>query len=62
MNVIVVESNLAGNGTLALERVKQLGYRAIFVCKDPMEYESIELNPLSIADEVVVIDTYEIEG
>lgn len=60
MNVIVVESNLAGNGTLALERVKQLGYRAIFVCKDPMEYESIELNPLSIADEVVVIDTYDI--
>ncbi|MGX9522765.1 ATP-grasp domain-containing protein [Vibrio mediterranei] len=60
MKVIVVESNLAGNGTIALERAKDLGYRAIFVCKDPTEYESVELNPLLVADEVVIIDTYDI--
>ncbi|WP_253664575.1 acetyl-CoA carboxylase biotin carboxylase subunit family protein [Vibrio sp. Y20_XG_PY13] len=60
MNVIIVESNLAGNGTIALKQAKQLGYRTIFVCKDPAEYNSVELNPILVADEVAVIDTYDI--
>lgn len=60
MNIIVVESNLAGNGTIALKQAKKLGYHTIFVCKNPNEYNSIELNPILAADEVVIIDTYDI--
>ena len=58
--VLIMESNRAGSGTMALHHARQLGFRAHFMCRSPDEYESLPVSPLTVADEVTVVDTFDI--
>lgn len=58
--ILVVESNHAGSGTMALRIAKAWGYRTHFLCRSPAEYEARAVNPMAVADEVTVVDTFDI--
>ncbi|QLH63580.1 ATP-grasp domain-containing protein [Serratia symbiotica] len=61
MSVIaVLESNLAGNGTLVIQAAKLKGYKTLFVCGNKAEYANTVINPIDFADEVAVVDSYDI--
>lgn len=58
--VAVLESNMAGNGALAIKAAKSRGYRTLFVCRNTEEYDHVAINPIDYADDVAVVDTYDI--
>lgn len=58
--VLILESNLSGYGYSAIKYVKEMGYRAVFMCRDVGEYRNSVTNPTEVADEIVVVDTYDI--
>lgn len=61
MSVIaVLESNLAGNGALVIQAAKLKGYKTLFVCGNKAEYANAVINPIDFADEVAVVDSYDI--
>lgn len=58
--VLFLETNSAGNGTQAMLAAQAAGYRAHFLTGNPAEYERHELNPVLVADEVSVVDTFDV--
>lgn len=58
--VLVLETNSAGTGTKALQLAKELGLRTHFMCLSPAEYAGHPVRPTDIADEVDVVDTYDV--
>lgn len=58
--VIVIESNSAGNGAAALKAAKEMGYVAHFLTSDPREYVNARKNPIDCADIVTTIATKDI--
>lgn len=58
--LLVLETNSAGNGTKALRLAKDLGLRTHFVCRPAGEYDRHPVNPLDIADEVDLVDTFDL--
>jgi biotin carboxylase len=58
--VLVLETNSAGTGTKALRLAKDLGLRTHFVCRSPAEYAGHPVRPTDVADEVDVVDTYDV--
>jgi hypothetical protein len=58
--VAVLESNLAGNGAKVIQSAKNKGYKTLFVCGNKDEYRSAVMNPADFADEVAVVDSYDI--
>ena len=59
MDVAVIETNMAGNGTRALEIARTRGLGTVFCCRDPSEYANLDANPIGIADEVIFVETYD---
>jgi formate-dependent phosphoribosylglycinamide formyltransferase (GAR transformylase) len=57
--ILVLETNTAGTGTKALGLAKDLGLRTHFLCRSREEYERHALSPLDVADEVDVVDTFD---
>jgi biotin carboxylase len=55
--VIIVESNSAGNGVYAINYIRELGYKTHFITNTPHKYEKMKVNPMEIADRVTLIDT-----
>lgn len=58
--VLVIETNSAGNGTRALEAAHRRGLRTHFLTRTPREYDRHEVNPLDVADEVSVVETFDV--
>jgi len=56
MEVLVVESNMAGNGARALSLLKEWGLTAHFVTASPSDYDRTRRNPAWEADIVSVLD------
>jgi predicted ATP-grasp superfamily ATP-dependent carboligase len=58
--VLILESNLSGYGYSAILYLKELGYHTIFLSRDVGEYQNSVTNPTEVADEVALVDTYDI--
>ncbi|WP_429932661.1 ATP-grasp domain-containing protein [Agrobacterium vitis] len=58
--VAVLESNLAGNGAKVIQAAKNKGYKTLFVCGNKEEYNNAIINPVNFADEVAIVDSYDI--
>lgn len=58
--IAVLESNLAGNGALVIQAAKRKGYKTLFICGNKLEYANTAMNPIDFADEVAVVDSYDI--
>lgn len=58
--VAVLESNLAGNGAKVIQAAKNKGYKTLFICGNKDEYQSAVMNPVDFADEIAVVDSYDI--
>ncbi|WP_198021344.1 ATP-grasp domain-containing protein [Burkholderia sp. WSM2232] len=58
--VLILESNLSGYGYSAIRYLKELGYRTVFMSRDVGEYRNSVTNPTDVADEVALVDTYDI--
>lgn len=58
--VLVLETNSSGTGIKALQLAKELGLRTHFLCRWPGEYDAHPVRPTDIADEVDVVDTYDV--
>jgi formate-dependent phosphoribosylglycinamide formyltransferase (GAR transformylase) len=58
--VLVVETNSVGNGTRAMRHAQARGFRAQFLTRTPAEYRSHEPSPLDVADEVTVVETFDV--
>ncbi|HEV2781517.1 MAG TPA: ATP-grasp domain-containing protein [Actinophytocola sp.] len=57
--ILVVDTNSAGNGTEAMRLAKTMGFRTHFLCRQPSEYDHHEVNPVHVADEVSVVETFD---
>jgi ATP-grasp domain len=58
--VLVVDSNSAGSGAAALLAARARGYRTHFLARDPAEYRRLDPGPPQVADEVTVVDTFDV--
>ncbi|MBN3753270.1 ATP-grasp domain-containing protein [Paraburkholderia sp. Tr-20389] len=58
--VLILESNLSGYGYSAIQYLKEMGYHTIFLSRDVGEYRNSVTNPTDVADEVALVDTYDI--
>ncbi len=58
--ILILESNLSGYGYSAIQFLKSSGYHTLFMCREPKEYGTSVTNPLEVADEVALVDTYDI--
>lgn len=58
--VLILESNLSGYGYSAIRCLKDMGYHTIFLSRDVGEYRNSVTNPIEVADEVALVDTYDI--
>lgn len=58
--VLVIETNSVGNGITSLRLAKELGLRTHFLCRSPEEYAGHPVRPTDLADEVDVVDTYDV--
>lgn len=56
--VIFVESNKAGNACVAIDAARRLGFRSHFLTRDPNQYAAATANPVTTADAVTVVDTF----
>ncbi|MFF6980250.1 ATP-grasp domain-containing protein [Streptomyces sp. NPDC008343] len=55
-----IESNMADYGTEGMRLTKEKGYLTHFVARDPSEYEKFSPNPIRLADNHSVVDTYDL--
>ncbi|EEM69075.1 MULTISPECIES: ATP-grasp domain-containing protein [Bacillus cereus group] len=61
-HILFIETNTTGTGAKAMYIAKEKGYKIHFWTSDPKQYSSIKIdNPLNIADEILTIDTYNVE-
>jgi biotin carboxylase len=61
-HILFIETNTTGTGAKAMGIAKEKGYKVHFWTSDITQYNSIKVNnPLDIADEILTIDTYNIE-
>lgn len=61
-HILFIETNTTGTGAKAMYIAKEKGYKIHFWTSDSKQYSSIKVdNPLEIADEILTIDTYNIE-
>jgi biotin carboxylase len=58
--VLVIETNGAGNGVMGLRAARALGYRAHFVTSSLDQYAGMADHPGDAADQVSVVDTYDV--
>jgi biotin carboxylase len=58
--VLIVETNRAGNGVMALRAAQALGYRAHFVTSSLDQYAGMTDHPADAADRVSEVDTYDV--
>lgn len=57
--VLVLETNSIGNGVKALGFARDLGLRTHFLCRSSDAYERLPVTPFDIADEVDVVETFD---
>jgi biotin carboxylase len=57
--VLVLETNSIGNGVKSLRFAKNLGLRTHFLCRTPSAYERLPVTPFDVADEVDVVETFD---
>jgi len=57
--VFFLESNLTGYGAIGLQLAQLQGYRTHFLTRRPDEYESLKPNPVLLAHQVSIVDTYD---
>lgn len=61
-HILFIETNTTGTGAKAMYIAKEKGYKIHFWTSDSNQYSSIKAdNPLDIADEILTIDTYDVE-
>jgi biotin carboxylase len=57
--VLVLETNSIGSGVKALRFARDLGLRTHFLCRSANEYERLPVTPYDLADEVDVVETFD---
>jgi carbamoylphosphate synthase large subunit len=57
--VLVLETNSIGSGVKALRYAKDQGLRTHFLCRSATEYERLPVTPYDLADEVDVVETFD---
>lgn len=55
--VAFLETNASGTGAEAIRKLQKAGYRVLFLTNERPFYETLELNPLKLADEVIFVNT-----
>lgn len=61
-NILFIETNTTGTGAKAMKIAQKKGYKVHFWTSDIKQYDAIKVNnPLDIADEILTIDTYDVE-
>lgn len=58
--VLILESNLSGYGYSAIQYLKETGHRTVFMTRDAGEYRNSVTDPTKVADEIALVDTYDI--
>jgi formate-dependent phosphoribosylglycinamide formyltransferase (GAR transformylase) len=58
--VLIVETNSTGNGTRAMQHAQARGFRAHFLTRTPEEYRTHDPSPLDVADQVTVVETFDV--
>ena len=58
--VLFVETNSSGNGTRAMQCAQARGLRAHFLTRTPSEYRRHDPSPLDVADEVTVVESFDV--
>lgn len=58
--VLILESNLSGYGYSAIRYLKEMGYHTVFMSRDIGDYRNSVTNPTEVADEIALVDTYDI--
>jgi biotin carboxylase len=58
--VLVLETNSSGNGIKALRLARDRGLRTHFLCRSLAEYERQPVRPADVADEIDVVDTFDV--
>ncbi|GAA2577466.1 hypothetical protein GCM10010399_03950 [Dactylosporangium fulvum] len=58
--ILFIETNQAGNGVMAMRAARRLGYRCHFVTNSLEAYSGMADHPAEAADEVSIVDTYDI--
>jgi len=59
-SVLILESNLSGYSYSAIQYLKEMGYYTVFMSRALSEYKNSVTNPMEVADEIAIVDTYDI--
>lgn len=59
-DVLILDTNSAGNGTRAMEAARERGLRPVFLARNRAEYAHHEPSPLDVAAEVIEVETFDV--